>query len=112
MTSAIIFAPEKSPLVRNSQKRTQLITNLVFLAFVAALVFCARPAQAANLLVNPGFESNSGHAIPVGWTRFAPPTAQPAGNFWVENNPPVAHSGILYFKEWGACYNGTNNVAG
>src|SRR5437879_7034514 len=112
MTNGIIFAPEKSRFVRNSKKRTQLITNLVFLAFVAALVFCARPAQAANLLVNPGFESNSGHAIPVGWTRFAPPTAQPAGNYWIESVTNIAHSGILYFKEWGAAYNGTNNVAG
>src|SRR5262249_21791085 len=71
-------------------------------------------SQAGNLLVNPSFEQNSGHAIPVGWTRFAPPNAQPAGNYWVENNPPVPHTGTLYWKEWGASYLSppTNNVAG
>src|ERR1043166_8948296 len=70
--------------------------------------------QAGNILVNPGFEQNSGHTIPSGWTRFAPPTAQAFGNYWVEvsNATVQAHSGVLYFKEWGACYNGTNNVAG
>src|SRR5262249_43421877 len=48
------------------------------------------------------------------WTRYAPPPAaifQPFGNYWVENNPPVPHSGSQYWKQWGACYDGTNNVA-
>src|SRR5258708_16515459 len=40
--------------------------RLVALFFAATLLIAARPAQAANLLVNPGFESNSGHVIPVG----------------------------------------------
>jgi hypothetical protein len=81
------------------------------LALVAAVVLAARPAQAANLLVNPSFENNSGHTIPVSWTRFAPPTAQAFGNYWIEGNVP-RQSGALYFKEWGACNNGTNNAAG
>jgi hypothetical protein len=89
--------------------------NSALLALVAAVVLAASPAQAANLLVNPSFENNSGHVIPVNWTRFAPPTAQGAsqstGNYWIEGNVP-RQSGSLYFKEWGACYNGTNNAAG
>ena len=58
------------------------------------------PAQAANLLVNPGFESDSGHVIPVGWTRFAPPTAQVYGNYATEGII-TNHSGSIHFKEWG-----------
>src|SRR5664279_4507473 len=89
--------------------------NSALLALVAAVVLAASPAQAANLLVNPSFENNSGHVIPVNWTRFAPPTAQGAsqstGNYWIEGNVP-RQSGSLYFIEWGACYNGTNNAAG
>ena len=82
------------------------------LALAGALVLAARPAYAANLLVNPSFEQNSGHVIPSGWTRFAPPTAQPAGNYWVEGVVPP-QQGLLYFKEWGASYgNQPNNVAG
>jgi hypothetical protein len=80
-------------------------------AVAAAFLLAASPAQAANLLVNPSFENNSGHNIPTGWTRFAPPTAQSGGNYWIEA-PVLPQSGSLLFKEWGACYNGTNNAAG
>jgi hypothetical protein len=81
---------------------------------LASAFAVATPVRAANVLVNPGFEQSSGHAIPTGWTRFAPPTAQAFGNFWVEtsNATVQAHSGLLYFKEWGASYNNTNNAAG
>lgn len=74
--------------------------------------------QATNILVNPGFETPPfGHVSPTnppvayGWTRFAPPTAQVFGNYWVDD-AVAAHTGTYYWKEWGACYNGTNNVAG
>src|SRR6185503_15244334 len=65
-----------------------------FLALAAAWMLAGSPAQGGNLLVNPNFEGNSGHVIPVGWTRFEPPTAQhfgvpPLGNFWVESNVPT-----------------------
>jgi len=88
---------------------------------VTGLVLAACPAQALNLLQNPSFEANSGHSIPTSWTRFAPSTAaiyQPNGNYWVEvsgienGNPVTAHSGNDFWKEWGAVYDGTNNVAG
>ena len=55
-----------------------IIRHAALLALVTAVVLRAGPAQAANLLVNPSFEQNSGHIIPTGWTRFAPPTAQAA----------------------------------
>jgi hypothetical protein len=100
------------PFSRNSNDSTSLkAVNSALLALVAAVALAASPAQAANLLANPSFENNSGHSIPVNWTRFAPPTAQVAGNYWIEGNVPP-QSGSLYFKEWGACYNGTNNAAG
>jgi hypothetical protein len=84
----------------------------------AVLALMAGPALAVNVLVNPSFESPPfGHVSPTnvyvasGWTRFAPPTAQIFGNYWVDN-AVAAHTGKYYWKEWGACYNGTNNVAG
>src|SRR5256885_1214374 len=88
--------------------------HLSFSLFATCGLFTAslRPLSAANLLVNPGFEQNSGHVLPVGWTRFAPTNAQPFGNYWVEAGVPP-HSGSLYFKEWGAAYDATiTNVAG
>lgn len=91
------------------------------LAVAAGLLLATGPAQAVNLLQNPSVEANSGHVIPTSWTRFFPPTApifQPFGNYWVEvsgvlnGNLVTAHSGADFWKEWGACYDGTNNVAG
>jgi hypothetical protein len=77
-----------------------------------ALAFAAQSTFGANLLINPSFETNqNAHVIPQSWIRFSPPTAQGFGNYWVEGAIPP-HSGTMYFKEWGACYNGTNNVAG
>ncbi len=72
------------------------------------------PGQAANLLVNPSFEANSGNVVPIGWTYFLPPTPPPSfGDYWIESAIP-AHSGTLYWKQWGALYLSppTNNVAG
>lgn len=78
----------------------------------AVLALVAGPAQAVNILVNPSFEAPpQGHNVAFGWTRFAPPTAQVGGNYWVDN-VVTPHTGSYYWKEWGACYNGTNNVAG
>jgi hypothetical protein len=96
----------------NANGRTKFRALRVALPAVAAvLLLAASPVWAANLLINPSFDQNNGHVIPVGWTRFAPPTAQSAGNYWVEAQV-APHSGPFYYKEWGACYNGTNNVAG
>ncbi len=84
--------------------------QFTLLALAAILVSAPRPIPAANLLVNPGFEANSGHAIPVGWTRFAPTNAQPYGNYAIE---APAHSGAIGWKQWGAAYAaGRTNVAG
>ena len=84
--------------------------NFTFLALAAALMLAASPAHASNLLVNPGFESNFGHVIPVGWTRFAPTNAQAYGNYAVE---APAHLGAVGWKQWGAAYvTGQTNVAG
>jgi hypothetical protein len=97
---------------RNPNERTKYTSlNFALLALAAALVLTASPAGAAtNLLVNPGFESNSGHVIPVGWTRFAPTNAQSGGNYWIE---APAHSGAVGWKQWGAAYAaGQTNVAG
>ncbi len=95
------------------------------LARAAAVVLAASIAgscsvSASNLLVNPGFESSSGHVAytpgvqpATGWTYFSPPEPSTYfGNYWVESSVP-AHSGTLYWKEWGALYSSTvNNVAG
>ncbi len=71
-------------------------------------------ALAGNLLVNSGFEANSGHALPVGWSYFSPPPpAGYFGDYWIEGVVPP-HEGSLYWKQWGALYLDppTNNVAG
>jgi hypothetical protein len=90
--------------------------NFLFLA-VAALALAAGPAQGQNLLVNPSFETNNGNVVPTGWTYFAPPPTTGKDYWIVATNtsdgchmPP--HSGTLYWKEWWALNNGTNNVAG
>lgn len=84
----------------------------VFCSAAVALLFLSSPGLAANLLVNPSFEANSGHVIPSGWTRFAPANAQSSGNYWVESRIP-AQQGTLYWKQWGSSYvPNSTNVAG
>jgi hypothetical protein len=95
--------------------------NTALLTLVAALAIAASPAQAANLLVNPGFETPPGNAqvVATGWTYFAPPTLG-AGvkDYWVANqtsgNGMPPESGTYFWKEWGALYAAppVNNVAG
>jgi hypothetical protein len=96
---------------RNSNDSASFKTmRRALLLLSAALALASSPAQAANLLANPGFEDNSGHLIPVGWTRFAPTNALPYGNYAIE---APAHSGALGWKQWGAAYAaGQTNVAG
>ncbi len=86
-------------------------TNVVFRCLTIVAALASFQGWGANLLFNSSFETNSGHVLPTGWTRFAPPTAQVFGNYWVEGNV-TPENGSLYYKEWGACYNGTNNAAG
>src|ERR1035437_6157533 len=110
---------------RHPNERTKCtFLNLPLLALAAGLVLAAGPAQASNLLVNPGFETPpSGHAVygqPVatGWTYFSP--SEPPGYFgdyWVQSSIShgvAANSGTCYWNEWGALYAAppTNNVAG
>jgi hypothetical protein len=109
---AMKSSPRIYPLSGSSIDRSSFRSvSTALLALAAALLLTAKPAQAANLLVNPSFEQDNGHKIPVGWTRFAPPTAQPAGSYWVEGTV-TNQAGLQHYKEWGACYNGTNNAAG
>ncbi len=79
-------------------------------------MLAAGPAQAQNLLQNPGFEANSGQNIPTGWTYFAPP-ASTSKDYWIvatnDGCQPYlpAHSGSFNWKQWWA--NGTpTNVSG
>ena len=87
--------------------------NFPLLTLAAGLMLAADAAEASNILVNPSFEANNGHVIPVGWTYYSPPTPPNYfGDYWVEGNV-AAHSGTLYWKQWGALYNtAVTNVAG
>ncbi|MGA9450033.1 MAG: hypothetical protein WBW41_01680, partial [Verrucomicrobiia bacterium] len=96
--------------------------NFPLLALAVSMALAAGPAQAQNLLVNPGFETPpDGQVVASGWTYFAPPTLG-AGvqDYWVVNINTVGcsdmppHSGTYFWKEWGALYAAapTNNVAG
>ena len=70
-------------------------------ALIAAWALSGSPAQAANILVNPGFESDGGHngnGI-TAWNCSSP------GNVWI-NQDAYAHSGGNYYKAWGQ-WNGT-----
>ena len=94
--------------------------NFPLLALATALVLAASPVQAANLLVNPGFETPpSGHApygttVATGWTYFSPPVPSGYfGDYWVQVSPAhnlAANSGGYYWNQWSAL--GTTNVAG
>ena len=106
--------------VGNPARETRtVIWPHLFLALITALILAALPAQAVNILVNPGFETAPyGHSTNLvnpasGWTYFAPP--EPPGyfgDFWVDNAVP-AHSGSYYWKQWFALSSrATNNVAG
>src|ERR1017187_9380539 len=108
------------PFSRNSNGSTSFKTvncamNSALLALAAAAVLAAGPAQAANLLVNPGFESPpSGQVVATDWTYCAPPTLSTnVHDYWVDN-AVSAHLGTFHWKEWGALYAAppTNNVAG
>ena len=109
-------------VLRNPKEGTKCAT-LIFpvLAIVAGLVLAANPAHAGNLLVNPGFESTSGHAlygttVATGWTYFSPPEPPDYfGDYWVQTGTAhgvAAHSGTNYWNEWSALNNGNTNVAG
>lgn len=111
-----------TPMKTNHPAPASLATGYVALLIAGALMLALTPVQtsAANLLVNPGFEASSGHVTYTqgvqpaqGWTYFSPPPpANYFGDYWVESALP-AHSGTLYYKEWGALYNsGVSNVAG
>ena len=116
-------AASHTGVLQNPFNPTKL-TLWLQVAFAAGLLLAAGPAQAFNLLLNknPGFEADGyDHTIPTGWTRYAPLTFaiyQPFGNYWNEvssimnGNAIAAHSGNCFWKEWGAAYDGTNNVAG
>jgi hypothetical protein len=102
---------------QNLNERTKLKSlNFPLLALAAVLVLAAGPAQAGNLLVNPGFEANSGQVFPTGWTYFAPPSTT-GKDYWIVTSTDgcspyfAAHSGSLLWKQWWA--NGIpTNVAG
>lgn len=98
--------------------RTRLPLRLA--AAIAVLALAVGRAQAANILVNPSFETPPhGHVsytnppYAFGWTYFSPP--EPPGYFgdyWVDN-AVTPHTGSYYWKEWYALNsNATNNVAG
>ncbi len=111
MEKRINFAVDQCPLARYANEKLKFkFSNSKLLGALAALMMAASSASAGNLLVNAGFESSSGRVVPLGWTRFAPTNAQPAGNYWVE---APAHSGAVGWKQWGAAYAaGQTNVAG
>src|SRR5262245_52144977 len=116
MKFAAILSAGVSQFSRKLDEKTKRTSaKLLLLVLALGLAFAPARVGAVNLLNNPGFEQNNGHVIPANWTRFAPPNAQPFGNYWVLSEAGVAaHSGTLYFKEWGASYQPapTNNVAG
>jgi hypothetical protein len=106
---------------RDPNKKGVHFTKYLFGAFLLALMLAGRPSLAqTNLLVNPGFETGPyghqpyGQPVTTGWTYYSPPPpTNYFGDYWVDNVTNVPHSGLFYWKEWGALYLLTNNnVAG
>lgn len=105
---------DAASLRRGLRRKNEFVVYCrVFFGIVLASFVATPLLRASNILVNPSFELNSGHAIPVGWTYFSPPTPSGYfGDYWVESNVK-AHTGTFYWKEWGALYLTTvSNVAG
>ena len=77
----------------------------VMLALFATGPLSGNLAQAANILINPGFEADGNHGSgiqPQGWTGGP-------GGPWFINSDYNAHTGNNYYKVWGA-YSGNTNV--
>src|SRR5580698_4309924 len=81
------------------------LIRLFFCLALAVLLLNGR-LEAANLLSNPGFESDipgQSGSLP-GWQTYG-------ANTYSETNAAIAHSGITYFKVYQA-FNGTVNYNG
>jgi hypothetical protein len=107
-----------SPQVRFSHNSGRAIKGQTLILWLLALAACWRLAggavQAANLLINPSFESPpSGQKVPTGWKYFAQPTLSTnVHDYWIETGPR-AHTGSFYWKEWDAVNNSSvTDVAG
>ncbi len=87
-----------------------LVRKVSWLAVALGLFGSGNQLQASNILINPGFESNSGGETPIGWTLFGG-NAPGGTGFWI-NSDAYAHSGVNYWKEWGATWTGSGDVAG
>jgi hypothetical protein len=116
MKNAMNSSADSLRVFRNPNERSKLTTStFAFVTLAAGLVLAASPAQAVNLLVNPGFETAPyGQVVAADWTYFAPPTlGTNVHDYWVDN-AVSSHSGTFHWKEWGALYAAppTNNVAG
>lgn len=88
--------------------------KFALLTLAAGLVLAAGPAQAGNILVNPGFETPpNGQVVPTAWKYFAVPTLNSnVHDYWVEQGSR-AHTGTFYWKQWDALNNSAvTDVAG
>jgi len=74
------------------------------MGLIAATLLFGMSAQAANILVNPGFEADGNHGNGAPITAWSFSTADP---YWI-NVDSYAHSGANYYKVWGA-FNGNPN---
>lgn len=71
---------------------------MAWLCLITVIAFASQ-ALAANILLNPGFESGSS-----GWTLYTPQGA--GGNVFETQNP--THGGVNVYKNWGCWCNDTN----
>ena len=83
----ITTSSETNPNVLQNLKERAKHTILVFPVWVlvAGLVLAACPAQAVNLLQNPGFEVNSGHScrqLDAFWA-IDRRNISTSGNYWM-----------------------------
>src|SRR6516165_2665904 len=74
---------------------------MAFAALLGIGLAFTTPSRAANLLVNPGFEANNGHAVPVGWTYFSPSPQQGYFGKYCNGAALRTLAGNFFYKKWG-----------
>ena len=100
--------PARSGLPGENRASRKLVCAGLF-----AFLLCGHLALGGNLLINPSFEANSGNVVAAGWTYFMPPNGGTPGSFWCDTAWANAHTGNLYWKQWGIYWDATRtNVAG
>ncbi len=100
------------PVPIASSPKSRLSGMIVCTVLFAGALLGGSVAHAGNLLANPSFEASSGNVVASGWTYYRPANGGD-GSYWCDTAWNNAHSGNLYWKQWGIYWDAARtNVAG